>query len=185
MKKKRCQTTLFTSCLVIFLLFATESASQDLNLPEESIYKDTFEPSPNKGIIPTQGLTEFEFKINKSCPLERSELRRNVVDIAVFSLYRSKSIFELKKDGSCKRTSEAFFLWKIDKDGRHKDVTSLNERGISKESFEKDPVFESLFNGIYSTHWSGAQHDGTCNASVFFKYCTPETKKISKAKSSE
>lgn len=153
------------------------SFSNDNNSPTETIYKDTFEPSPNKGIIPTQGLTDFEFKINKSCPLERSELRRNVVDIAVFSLYRSKSIFELKKGGSCKRTSEAFFLWKIDKDGRHKDVTSLNEREISKESFEKDPVFESLFNGIYSTVWSGAQHDGTCNASVFLKYCTPNHEK--------
>jgi hypothetical protein len=108
-----------------------------------------------------------------------------VVDIAVFSLYRSKSIFELKKDGSCKRTAEAFFLWKIDRNGRHKDVTSLSKREISKKSFEKDPVFESLFNGIYSTVWSGAQHDGTCNASVLLKYCTPETKKTSKAKGSE
>jgi hypothetical protein len=34
------------------LVFATESASQDLNLPEESIYKDTFEPSPNVSVQP-------------------------------------------------------------------------------------------------------------------------------------
>lgn len=169
----------------MILVFATESAPQDLNLPEESIYKDTFEPSPNKGIIPTQGLTEFEFKINKSCPLNRDYLRRHMGGMAVFKLRDSKSIFELDGDGRCKRTSEAHFLWQIDKDGRHKIVTSLNSREISKESFATDPVFERFFNGIYSTVWSGAQHDGTCNASVFLKYCTPETKKTSKAKSSE